>query len=63
MDSAKIQEVARRYLVYPRMSAVVLVPLADKTFDLEPVREAAREMLEPEPAAVAGDRGHRPQKP
>jgi zinc protease len=56
VDAARISEVARRYLVYPRMSVALLVPESDKAYDFQPVRAAARAALSPEVevAPVAG---------
>jgi zinc protease len=45
VDAAKLQEVARRYLTYSRMAAVVLVPKEQAGFKLDGLRKDAQSIL------------------
>ncbi|MGK5084485.1 pitrilysin family protein [Bdellovibrionota bacterium FG-1] len=59
VDAARIQEVARKYLIYSRMTGIVLLPKGDKTFNIDTIRDLAEEVLCPERlAAPAIARGH-----
>jgi zinc protease len=59
VDAAQVQAVARRYLVYPCMSGVVLVPKTESKFSIKAIQTSAAEILKVEEAvAPAIVKGH-----